>query len=128
VKKDTLKYGKGIKEEQNIRNTFMGKCWQLPYCRKFVRERCLIYHSRRTCWKERVGCMCEEEVIRNAMENRTIPKDAVAAAKYIPVNNRITMAQKRERCRQCVIFNEHLKHQYRLFLPVTVAAFALLSF
>jgi hypothetical protein len=126
AKADSLKYGKGIKEEKNIQNRFMGKCWQLPYCRKFVRERCPIYHSRRTCWKERVGCMCEEEVIRNAMENRPIPKDAVAASRYIPVNNRITMGQKRERCRQCVIFNEHLKHKYKLFLPITISGFALL--
>ena len=69
--------------------------------------------------------MCEEEVIRNAMENRPIPKDAIAAARYIPVNNKITMAQKRERCRQCVIYNEHLKHKYRLMLPVTIGGFVL---
>ena len=25
------------------------KCWQLPYCRKFVRERCPIFHAGRTC-------------------------------------------------------------------------------
>ena len=120
-----LRYGKGIKEER-YQNKFLGKCWQLPYCRKFVREKCPIFLSKRTCWKERVGCMCEEEVIRNAMENRPIPKDAIAAAKYIPVNNKITSAQKRERCRQCVIFNEHLKHQYRLMLPITIVGFALI--
>ena len=122
---EQLRYGKGIKEEK-YQNKFLGKCWQLPYCRKFVREKCPIYHSKRTCWKERVGCMCEEEVIRNAMENRPIPKDAVAAARYIPVNNKITMAQKRERCRQCVIYNEHLKHKYRLMLPITIGSFVLI--
>jgi hypothetical protein len=125
TKADQLKYGKGIKEEK-YQNRFLGKCWQLPYCRKFVRERCPIYHARRTCWKERVGCMCEEEVIRNAMENRVIPKDSVAAARYIPVNNKITAGQKRERCRQCTIYNEHLKHKYKLALPLTIAGFVLL--
>jgi len=122
---EQLRYGKGIKEER-FQNKFMGKCWQLPYCRKFVREKCPIYHAKRTCWKERVGCMCEEEVIRNAMENRPIPKDSVAAARYIPVNNKLNAAQKRERCRQCVIYNEHLKHQYRLMLPVTIGGFILI--
>lgn len=125
VKADTLKFGKGIKEEKR-QNKFMGKCWQLPFCRQFVRERCPIYHARRTCWKERVGCMCEEEVIRNAMENRAIPKDTLAAARYIPVNNRLTFGQKRDRCRQCVIFNEHLKQKYRLCLPLTIIGFGLL--
>jgi hypothetical protein len=122
---DQLKYGKGVKEERDIRNIFMGKCWQLPFCRKFVRERCPIYHARRTCWKERVGCMCEEEVIRNAMENKPIPKDMVLSTKYIPYNNKLTEGQKAERCRQCVIYNEHQKHKYKLALPLTIAIFAL---
>ncbi|MBS1724001.1 MAG: hypothetical protein JSS66_13735 [Armatimonadetes bacterium] len=120
TKADQLKFGKGLKEEKDIRNVFLGKCWQLPYCRKFVRERCPIYHARRTCWKERVGCMCEESVIRNAMEGRVIPSDAVAAAKYIPQNHKLTADQKAERCRQCVIFNEHQKHKYKLAMPVAI--------
>jgi hypothetical protein len=120
---DALKYGKGIKEERDIQNVFMGKCWQLPFCRKFVRERCPIYHARRTCWKEQVGCMCEEQVIRDAMEGKVIPKDSVAAAQFIPRNNRLTGAQKFERCKQCVIYNEHQKHKYRAWLPAVGIAF-----
>ncbi|BBO22953.1 MAG: hypothetical protein QY327_07415 [Fimbriimonadaceae bacterium] len=120
---DQLKYGKGIKEEKDIQDVFMGKCWQLPFCRKFVRERCPIYHSRRTCWREQVGCMCEEQVIRDAMSGKVIPKDAVQAAKFIPINNKLTPSQKQERCRQCVIYNEHQKHKYKLILPVATAVF-----
>jgi hypothetical protein len=126
TKADLLKYGKGVKEERDIQNVFMGKCWQLPYCRKFVRERCPIYHAKRTCWRERVGCMCEEEVIGNAMANKPIPKDSVAAASFIPVNNRLTMAAKIQRCKQCVIYNEHQKHKYRLAVPVILAFYALI--
>lgn len=124
-KADQLKYGKGIKEESDRQNVFMGKCWQLPYCRKFVREKCPIYHARRTCWKEQVGCMCEESVIRNAMENKIVPKDEVAAASMIPHNHKLTFAQKRERCKQCVIYNEHQKHKYRALLPTVILGFAI---
>lgn len=123
AKADQLKYGKGIKEESDRQNVFMGKCWQLPFCRKFVREKCPIYHAKRTCWKEQVGCMCEEQVIRGAMENKLIPKDEVAAASMIPHNNRLTFAQKRERCKQCVIYNEHQKHKYRAMLPTLIIGF-----
>jgi len=123
-KSDQLKFGKGIKEERDIRNVFMGKCWQLPYCRKFVRERCPIYHARRSCWKERVGCMCEESVIRNAMEGTVIPNDIVAAAKYIPRNNKLTPEQKAARCHQCVIYNEHQKHKYKLAIPAATLGIA----
>lgn len=124
-KADQLKYGKGIKEENDRQNVFMGKCWQLPFCRKFVRERCPIYHSKRTCWREQVGCMCEEQVIRDAMESKVIPKDAVAAASFIPRNNKLTEGQKRERCKSCVIYNEHQKHKYKAALPALILFFAL---
>lgn len=123
-KLDQMRYGKGVKEEVDRHNVFMGKCWQLPFCRKFVRERCPIYHARRTCWRELTGCMCEEEVIRGAMENKPIPKDALMAATYIPRNMKLTMDQKRERCKSCVIYNEHQKHKYKLAMPVTLLVIA----
>jgi len=123
VKADKLQYGKGIKEEPDRQNVFLGKCWQLPFCRKFVRERCPIYHSNRTCWKEQVGCMCEEQVIKGAMENKVIPKDAVLAAAMIPRNARLTPQQKFERCKNCVIYNEHQRHKYKALLPGILIGF-----
>jgi hypothetical protein len=123
-KLDQLRYGKGVKEEVDRHNVFLGKCWQLPFCRKFVRERCPIYHARRTCWKELTGCMCEEEVIRNAMESKPIPKDALMASTYIPRNMKLTFEQKRERCKSCVIYNEHQKHKYKALMPTILLAFA----
>ncbi|MEQ1821777.1 MAG: hypothetical protein ABL949_04665 [Fimbriimonadaceae bacterium] len=126
ARSESLRFGKGMKEEKDIKNVLMGKCWQLPFCRKFVRESCPIYLSRRTCWKERVGCMCEEEVIRGAMKGTTISKDSVAAARFIPVNNKLSAEAKRERCKQCVIYNEHQKHKYKVALPVMIGGFVLI--
>ena len=123
AKADTLKYGKGIKEENDRKNVLMGNCWQLPYCRKFVRERCPIFHAKTTCWKELTGCMCEEQVIRGAMENRPIPKDQVAAAAMIPRNRKLTDAQKKSRCKSCSIYNEHQRHKYRVSMPALLLLF-----
>ncbi len=123
VKADQLKYGKGVQEEKDKNNVFLGKCWQLPYCRKFVRERCPIYHARRTCWKERVGCMCEEEVIRKAMENKPISKDQVLDGSNIPRNHRLNEKQKAERCRNCIIYNEHQRHKYKAVVPAVLLGF-----
>ena len=126
VKADQLKYGKGVKEEKDRQNVFMGKCWQLPYCRKFVRERCPIYHAKRTCWRERVGCMCEEEVIRVAMENKPIPKNQLLDGSQIPRNHRLNPKQKAERCRNCVIYNEHQRHKYKALVPAVLLGYGLL--
>ncbi len=120
---ESIRFGKGMKEERDVKNVIMGKCWQLPFCRKFVRESCPIYLTRRTCWKERVGCMCEEEVIRTAMKSKVFSKEAVANASVIPYNNKLTIEQKKERCRQCVIYNEHQKHKYKVALPVMIGGF-----
>lgn len=115
-----------VKEEDDeVRNVFFGKCWQLPFCRKFIRQSCPIYHSRRTCWKERVGCMCEESVILDALQGKVIPRDAIAAARYIPHNTRLNAEQKAERCRNCVIYNEHQRHKYNLLLPAAIALTAI---
>ena len=123
IRADQLKFGKGVKEEKDKQNVFLGKCWQLPYCRKFVRERCPIYHSKRTCWRERVGCMCEEEVIRQAMENKPIPKDRLLDGSAIPRNHRLNEKQKAERCRNCVIYNEHQRHKYKATIPAVLIGF-----
>lgn len=126
AKAEQMKYGKGIKAQDDIQNVFMGKCWQLPYCRKFVREKCPIYHSRRTCWKEQVGCMCEESVIQNAMAGKITPSDVVAAAAYIPRTSKLSPKAKFERCKSCVIYNEHQRHKYKLGLAAVILSVLLL--
>ncbi|MEO7453832.1 MAG: hypothetical protein ABIV13_03605 [Fimbriimonadales bacterium] len=123
-REEALKQTEVKEEDDEIRNVFLGKCWQLPFCRKFVRQSCPIYHSRRCCWRERVGCMCEESVILDALKGKVIPKDAVAAAKYIPQNTRLSPEQKAERCRNCVIYNAHQRQKYQLLLPIAIAATA----
>jgi hypothetical protein len=121
VKRDQLEYGKDVKEEKEVVNKFLGKCWQLPYCRKFIRLRCPIYLSRKCCWRERVGCMCEETVIRGAMEGTVkIPKDPRAAAQYIPYNKTLTSHEKSDRCRNCIIYTEHQRQKYRLVAPFVI--------
>lgn len=126
AKKDSLKYGKGVTEESDRKNVFMGKCWQLPYCRKFVREKCPIYHAQRTCWRELVGCMCEESVIRVAMEGKPVSKEALLSGAAIPRNTKLTDSAKRDRCKTCVIYNEHQKHKYKLAMPVVIIGYALI--
>ncbi|MDX2065685.1 MAG: hypothetical protein SFX74_08095 [Fimbriimonadaceae bacterium] len=123
AKADQLKIGKNVKQDPDRMNVFLGKCWQLPFCRKFVREKCPIYHAKKTCWKEQVGCMCEEEVIKGAMEGRPIPKDALLADKMIPRNHKLTIAEKKERCKVCVIYNEHQRQKYRAWVPGLVGIF-----
>ncbi|MCX7799964.1 MAG: hypothetical protein N2109_06425 [Fimbriimonadales bacterium] len=126
AKADALRYGRNVGKEVDFQNVFLGKCWQLPYCRKFVRERCPIYHAQTTCWRERVGCMCEEDVIRGAMEGRPVPKSQEEAFRLIPYNQKLSAEAKAERCRACVIYNERQKHKYRLAVPMLFVSYGAL--
>ena len=117
----TLKLGSGV-SKQEVQQRFLGKCWQLPFCRDYVRQRCPIYHARRTCWREGVGCMCEEKNIVMALQNVRLSDDPQKNAKYIPHNKTLTRAELRARCSECVIYNEHQRQKYQLIAPLTVGS------
>jgi hypothetical protein len=157
-----VQYGKGAKKEQVPRALLSAtaKCWQLPFCREAIRVKCPIYLGRTKCWKERVGCMCEENIILLAAggeEHKPIDMtkevgfvaigDLIAKSDTdkrtnmhtrkgprgvrIPTNPHLTDGQKRERCRNCVIYNEHQRQKYQLLAPlitIAVPAFVLLQF
>jgi hypothetical protein len=163
-----MQYGGAVKEEAPVGSAPIGmlaRCWQMVYCRDAIRVRCPIYHARTKCWKERVGCMCEENVIRHAMDalinkeiisfdkkkddegdplniggdapkekTETFPKPVVPISRSkvkIPYNTTISMAAKRERCRNCVIFNEHQRLKYQFLSPwvvLLVPGLAILKF
>ncbi len=151
-----VSYGKDAKTEE-VPKAIIGavaKCWQLPFCREGVRKTCPIYHARTKCWKQRVGCMCEENVIRLAaiggsgetakpldanteptkgqgfipigeliVENErkktdTLPTKIGPRGVRIPTNPHLTEAQKRMRCNNCIIYNEHQRQKYQLFSPI----------
>ncbi len=161
-----VSYGKDAKTE-DVPKALIGaaaKCWQLPFCRENVRKGCPIYHARTKCWKQRMGCMCEENVIRLAAitsgrpEGTTPPLDAQTEPSKgqgfvpigdlitenerkktdilptkkgprgirIPTNPHLTEAQKRMRCHNCVIYNEHQRQKYQLFSPLVTLLIPLL--
>jgi hypothetical protein len=170
-----MQYGGAVKEEERPGRPLIGimaKCWQLPFCRDAIRKGCPIYHARTRCWRQRVGCMCEENVIRHAMDaviskelimfdapvaqsglidmtpvigenpnpppaevNRTEEFPARSAGPpasrrdvRIPHNPNIPMSVKKERCRNCVIYNEHQRLKYQFFAPLVVLAVPVLAF
>jgi hypothetical protein len=130
----------------------LAKCWQLPFCREGIRVQCPIFHAKTKCWKERVGCMCEENIIRLAaggIENKPVDMtqtvgfvpigDMIAKSEAehrpkvqtrkgprgvrIPTNPHLSEGQKRERCRNCIIYNEHQRQKYNFLAPlVTILA------
>ena len=149
----TLQYGANVQKENVPKAALpiLAKCWQLPFCRSGIREGCPIYLAKTKCWKERVGCMCEENIILLAMggEEKQQPVNITKEMGFVPIgdvltksneekranittrlgpngvriptNPHVTDVQKRERCRNCIIYNEHQRIKYSFFsVPVTL--------
>lgn len=140
IQRANLKYGSTVKRQtqKKQRNVFLGRCWELAYCRDNVRLRCPIFLKKRgPCWWYKQGCMCDERIVLKAViDSDWKEKSAAAVASgSSPVTTlgkdlgldtpnvyqpQLSMAKKIERCQGCVIFNEHQRQKYH---AMVVAAF-----
>lgn len=130
-----LQLGAGARREQKpLRTSLLGKCWEGNYCRDWVRPHCPIYQKRDACWKQRRGCYCEQEIV-SAAANKSqqgVQLEMAPASQYNYANpaspgtaaasNKVflTDAQKAERCRNCVIYNDHQSEKYKIAMPMTI--------
>lgn len=105
-------------------------CWMTSYCRPYVREVCPRYIERRPCWWRKEGCFCEESIIFRAMEVKEGSANFFKQMRRSlgsTESNKLTAAQKRERCRKCPIYAQHQRLKYRILMPLAFpAVFALL--
>ena len=101
-------------------------CWQTPYCRDFVRKYCKAYEQRKSCWRIKSGCYCDEGLILLAMRRegaKAAGFDQQFSATATPQKSkRLTEAEKRQRCRECFLYIEHQKQKYRLLSPLVFPA------
>lgn len=130
LRRESLQYGGSAQEETGkrpVRLALLAKCWEGPFCREFIRVHCPIFLARKACWRVKRGCYCEEEIVSQAAGRVSGVQLSMAPdARYNFANApapgahkpQLSPAQKKERCRHCVIYNEHQRQKYGLLLPV----------
>ncbi len=95
-------------------------CWQMPYCRSYLRRYCQAYERRRPCWQIKIGCYCDEDMILRMMKRSSGStvggKDQTFAwlAGSQGKKKDLTAAQKRQRCRDCSLYQDHQREKYQL--------------
>lgn len=107
------------------------KCWDMPICPDYVQKYCPAYEKKKPCWQIKSGCLCVGEGAYKAMlaESsddgfaRKVLKGIQTEKQY---TSDLTPAQKRNRCRKCVIYSEHQRQKYRIASTLTFPAVALL--
>lgn len=92
-------------------------CWQMPFCREYMRKYCDAYKSRKPCWRINSGCYCEEEMLVKALKSMS-GNDAKKLDIFRSSTNKLTWVQKRRRCEQCIMYLEHQKLKYQLVSPL----------
>ena len=125
-----MTFGTGaVKENRPTRTSVLGKCWEGPYCRTFIRDHCPIFIKRQACWKNRRGCYCDEDIVSGAAAKvkgvmlEMAPASETNFSTPATQTNRkvhLTEWQKAERCRNCIIYNEHQREKYKVFMPIVI--------
>ena len=124
AKRGALLVTKADDEEQLPKSRLCVFCWQMPYCRDYLRKFCQAYERRKSCWRIKSGCYCDEDMILRVMKRSTTSKVEGFDQRYAWLEGggkgkQIGAAQKRQRCRECFIFTEHQKIKYRVMSPLT---------
>jgi hypothetical protein len=129
--------GNATEEKKPVRTSLLGKCWEGSYCREYIRAQCPIFLQRKACWKERRGCYCEEDIIAGAASKASVGVQLEMAPSSLynfanptttsPTKQHLTDAQKAERCRNCVIYNDHQQEKYKLLVPLILLGTVVLT-
>ncbi len=105
-------------------------CWQMPYCREYLRKVCTAYEQRKPCWRIKSGCYCDENMILRVLQRSNTSKipgfDQRYSSASVGLTKNLTPAQKRARCRQCFLYTEHQKQKYRMLSPLAFPGVVLL--
>lgn len=105
------------------------RCWDMPFCREFVRNVCPAYRKSKPCWRIKCGCYCDEQTILNAMtadaRDNELAKGFMRTLRSDP-KPVISAKQKRARCRRCVIYSEHQRQKYRILSTAVFPAMVIL--
>lgn len=119
------------KDEKQVvpKNHFYICCWHMPYCREYLRSFCKAYEQRKSCWRVKSGCYCDEDMILRVMKNAKTAKVAGFDQRFSGVagtGKSLGGSEKRDRCRQCFLYQEHQKQKYRLLSPLAFPATVIL--
>jgi len=121
IQRATAKYGAGVHKQatpgSRQRQVFLGRCWEGPFCRDNIRVKCPIYLRKRgPCWWYKEGCMCEERIVLQAMISSDWKEKSAEARKSLEASaprKLLSPEAKRDRCRSCVIYNEHQRQKHK---------------
>ncbi|MHB9037846.1 MAG: hypothetical protein ACYC64_14405 [Armatimonadota bacterium] len=118
------RWGDERERERRKKPKFYGSCWDMSYCREFVRQVCPAFTAKKPCWRMKVGCYCDEHTILMAMAGKGDGNDSYKGILHSlgldgqSKKPKVSAKVKRARCRRCGIYAEHQRQKYRILSPI----------
>ena len=137
IQRANVKYGAKATRQTGVgqgatrqRQLFLGRCWEGPFCRDNIRVKCPIYLQKRgPCWWYKKGCMCEESIVLQVMITADWREKSAEARRSLESGGsykNLSPEAKRERCRNCIIYNEHQRQKHKALTIVAIVAMPIL--
>lgn len=131
--KRLLEYRWGDEEERRLKHRMKrmyGACWDMAYCRGFVRDVCPAFKTHKSCWQIKVGCYCDEQTILLAIAGRANDNEHYRGILHSlgldkSAKSLASARAKRARCRRCAVYSEHQRQKYRILSPMVFPAVGL---
>jgi hypothetical protein len=116
--------------KKHRRRKIYEQCWDMAFCREYVRGYCTAFEQKKPCWRMKAGCYCDGDMIMRAMaaganDNRFVRGIMQSIEEDDRRRNEMSASQKRMRCRRCVVYAEHQRQKYRVLSPLVFPAVGL---
>ena len=113
--------------KKHRRRKIYEQCWDMAFCREYVRDFCPAFKQRKPCWRMKAGCYCDGDTIMRAMaanasDNRFVRGIMQSIEEDSRRRSEMSASQKRMRCRRCVVYAEHQRQKYRILSPLVFPA------
>lgn len=98
---------------------FLGKCWELPFCRDTDKKLCPIRQTNRSCWLTGRGCYCDQNVILTISGGGQSGGRVVGGyqSRAAAVVRPKSLSEKREQCMACPVYLHHQGQKYKILAP-----------
>ena len=113
--------------KKHCRRKAFEQCWDMAFCREYVKNVCPAFDKKKPCWRIKSGCYCDEGTIMRAMtagaEDNPSMRGIIQSLRLEKARrDSMSAKQKRMRCRRCVIYSEHQRQKYRILSPLVFPA------
>ncbi len=119
---DAEKTAQSVRKQQD---KFMGKCWELPFCRDTEKKLCPVRETKSPCWRKGRGCYCDQNIILRLSGGPANPQVILyhgGASRPSSVVRAKSWKEKRAHCLGCPVYLHHQAQKYQVAAPGTIIA------